>query len=147
MIIQPSINDYEELITVWEGSVRATHHFVSEEDIQFYKPLILNEYFPSVKLFCEKDVRQTIAGFMGIVDDKLEMLFVDPARRGQGIGKRLLLFAISVQGVRKVDVNEQNEQAVAFYQHMGFQIKSRSETDASGKNYPILSMEIHSPNS
>ncbi len=142
MIMQPSTNDYEELIRIWEESVRATHDFITEDDIQFYKPLILNEYFKMVKLFCDKDEKQQITGFMGIAEDKLEMLFVDPAKHGKGIGKKLLTYAITKEKVKKVDVNEQNEQAVGFYKHMGFSVVSRSEVDAAGKNYPILSMEL-----
>lgn len=79
---------------------------------------------------------------MGIVDDKLEMLFIASSERGKGIGKRLLIYAIEQQKVNKVDVNEQNKQAVGFYKHMGFHVVSRSEFDGAGKHYPILSMEL-----
>ena len=55
----------------------------------------------------------------------------------------LVNYAIHQCGVNKVDVNEQNGQAVGFYQHMGFVTVSRSELDALGKPYPILSMQLH----
>ena len=93
MIVQPSINDYEMLINIWENSIRATHDFLKEEDLQFYKPLILSEYFHQVNLFCHKDSNLEITGFMGIMDDNLEMLFIHPASRGKGIGKELLIYA------------------------------------------------------
>ncbi len=32
--------EFPELVAVWEDSVRATHHFISEEDIAYYNPLI-----------------------------------------------------------------------------------------------------------
>lgn len=79
---------------------------------------------------------------MGVADDKLEMLFIDPEHRSNGIGKRLLNFSINQLGVKKVDVNEENRQAVNFYLHMGFRVVNRSELDANGKNHPILSMEL-----
>ena len=142
MIVQPSINDYETLINIWENSVRATHDFLKEEDLQFYKPLILNEYFHQVKLFCHKDSNLEITGFMGIADDNLEMLFINPVSRGNGIGKELLIYAIEQQKVKRVDVNEQNVQAVGFYKHMGFGVVKRSEFDGAGKHYPILHMEL-----
>ena len=142
MIIKPSINDYKELIRVWEDSVRATHNFITEEDIQFYKPLILNEYFKVVNLLCNKDEKLKINGFMGIVEDKLEMLFIDSVDFCKGIGKKLLIHAITEYKVKKVDVNEQNEQAVGFYKHMGFIVVKRSEVDPWGKNFPILFMEL-----
>ncbi|QDR82624.1 GNAT family N-acetyltransferase [Sporomusa termitida] len=142
MIIPPAVKQYEELLKVWEGSVRATHTFLTEADIQFYKPLILQEYFPQVNLFCHLDSSQKITGFMGIVEDKLEMLFIDARERGTGIGKKLLMYAIKQQNVKQVDVNEQNHQAVGFYLHMGFRVAGRSAVDAAGKPYPILSMVL-----
>lgn len=93
-----------------------------------------------MNLFCHLDNNQKITGFMGIVKDKLEMLFIDAAQRGTGIGKILLMYAIKEQKVKQVDVNEQNHQAVGFYRHMGFRVVSRAEVDAAGKPYPILSM-------
>lgn len=142
MIEKASSNDYKKLIEIWESSVRATHNFITEKEIQFYKPLILDEYFKSVSLFCYKDEKGEINGFMGIADKKLEMLFIEPEQRNKGIGKKLLNFAITQLGVNKVDVNEENRQAVGFYLHIGFQVVDRSELDASGKNHPILLMEL-----
>jgi putative acetyltransferase len=142
MVTKPSKNDYQSLIVVWENSVRETHDFLTEEDIQYFKPLILNEYFDAVELFCSRDEKHRINGFLGVAGDKVEMLFVDANMRGQGIGKKLLTYAINELNVKKVDVNEQNPQAVGFYKHMGFKIVSRSSIDSTGKNYPILSMEL-----
>lgn len=142
MITRPTVNDYERLINIWESSVRATHHFLNEEDIQFYKPLILNEYFPEVILFCHHDNELKITGFMGISGNKLEMLFIDAGERGKGIGKELLLYAIEKLNINQVDVNEQNDQAVGFYKRMGFHVVHRFELDGTGRPYPILYMVI-----
>ncbi|MEG6586460.1 GNAT family N-acetyltransferase [Dendrosporobacter sp. 1207_IL3150] len=141
-IYKPSKADYPCLIKIWEDSVRATHNFITEEDINYYKPLILNNYFDAIDLYCYKDRTGKIVGFIGLDGDKVEMLFIDPAMRNTGIGKKLLTYAITKYNVIKVDVNEQNEHAVGFYQRMGFRIVNRSDTDACGKNYPILSMEL-----
>lgn len=135
---------FDEIIAVWEASVRATHHFLKEEDILYFKPLIRNEYLQAVNLFCIRDERGHIAGFLGTSEDKVEMLFIDPAYRGRGIGKALLHYAVEELGIRKVDVNEQNEGATGFYLHYGFEVVGRSEVDGTGKPYPILSMELSS---
>ncbi|WP_242927670.1 GNAT family N-acetyltransferase [Pontibacter vulgaris] len=134
--------DYPEIVEVWEASVRATHHFLKEEDILYFKPLILNEFLKAVDLYCERDKAGSITGFLGVADGKIEMLFIHPDRRGTGIGKMLLQFAINNLHATLVDVNEQNTQAVDFYKHMGFEIKSRSELDSMGKPFPILHMEL-----
>ncbi len=134
--------DYPELIEVWEASVRATHHFLEEADIDFYKPLILNTYFDAVELRCIKNSKDLILGFSGVADHNLEMLFIHPDYRGKGIGKTLLEYSIEHQEVIKVDVNEDNKQAVGFYLKNGFAIVSRSELDPLGKPYPILHLKL-----
>lgn len=138
--------EFPEVVAVWEAAVRATHHFLKEEDIAYFKPLILNEYLKAVELRGVRDRNGRIIGFLGAADQNLEMLFIHPEARGQGIGKTLLQYAIRELYVTKVDVNEANEQALGFYQHAGFQIAGRSELDATGKPYPILHMRLQLTN-
>lgn len=134
--------EYNEVVSIWEASVRATHHFLKEEDIQYFKPLILNTYLDAVELKCVRNEEDKIIGFLGVADQNLEMLFIHPNYRGKQIGKTLLDFSIEKMNVKKVDVNEQNDQAVGFYKKCGFETTSRSELDASGKPYPTLHMEL-----
>lgn len=145
--INPTIDgiprsDYVEVVDLWEASVRATHHFLPESDIQYFKPLILNQYLDHVELSCLRDQEGKITGFLGVADGKIEMLFIHPDVRGKGVGKQLLLYAVQELGAKKVDVNEQNEQAVGFYHHLGFTTISRSPLDGMGKPYPLLHLEI-----
>ncbi len=122
--------EYKEVVDLWEASVRATHHFLQEEDIEHFKPLILNTYLDAVELRCIKNSSNAIVGFCGVADENLEMLFIHPEYRGKRIGKILLDYSIDNLNVNKVDVNEQNEQAVGFYKHCGFKTIGRSEFDA-----------------
>ena len=134
--------DFPELLSVWENSVRATHDFITEDDIAFFKPIIIEQAFPNVTLKCIKDEQKAILGFVGVHDSKIEMLFILDAARGEGIGKALLNYAVEQLDASKVDVNEQNPLAVGFYQHMGFKVASRSPLDDMGKPFPILHMEL-----
>lgn len=131
---------YNELIEIWEASVRATHLFLSEEDIAFYKPVVLKYALPGVSLYGIRE-GNVILGFMGVSEDKVEMLFLRPNCRGQGLGRKLLSFALNELNIRKVDVNEENPDALGFYQHLGFRIVSRDELDGNGKPHPILHLE------
>ena len=135
-------SEYPRLIEIWEASVRATHHFLLETDIQEFKPLILNEYLQAVTLRCIRNQSRGILGFIGVAEQNLEMLFIHPDHFGKGLGKALLDYSIQYLNVTKVDVNEQNPKAVNFYKHCGFKIMDRSELDASGKPYPILHMNL-----
>lgn len=139
-IINPNL--YPELLVIWESAVKATHDFLKEEDFNFYKSKIISDYFPQLKLYAHYSDNKQITGFMGIDDNKLEMLFVHDSFRGKGIGRKLLKYAVNILNVNKVDVNEQNHQAIGFYEAFGFINVSRSETDGSGKSYPILHMSL-----
>lgn len=61
--------DYAEMLKVWENSVRATHDFITEEDIEFFKPIIMEHAFPAVSLKCVKNESGSIVGFVGIRRD------------------------------------------------------------------------------
>ena len=138
----PAETEYGKLVEIWESSVKATHHFLTEDEIQFFKKLILeNNYLDHVDLFCIRNEENVILGFSGISGNKLEMLFLDPAVRGLGLGKLLLIHAID-HHVTEVDVNEQNSEGVTFYKHFGFETISRSPLDGAGKPFPILHMAL-----
>lgn len=84
-----------------------------------------------------------IHGFVGVDDNRVEMLFVDDASRGKGAGKMLLRYAIEQLGANELDVNEQNTQGVEFYRHMGFVLVGRSELDGQGNPFPLLHLRYH----
>ncbi len=132
---------YETLLDIWEESVRATHDFLTEEDIETFKPLILEHAFPGADLRCAVQDGE-ILGFLGVYDRKVEMLFLSPKYFGRGVGKFLMEHAIKYMAAIKVDVNEQNPKAFEFYKHMGFQVVKRSPLDEQGNPFPILHMEL-----
>lgn len=78
---------------------------------------------------------------MGITGNRLEMLFLSSAERGNGLGRQLLKYGIHHYDIREVTVNEQNLQATDFYLHMGFGIYKRSDLDEEGNPYPLLYMK------
>ena len=137
-----SKEDYLTLIDIWEKSVRATHDFLPEENIQTLKPLILKHYFDAVDLRVVKTDEAMIVGFIGVADGNIEMLFISPEYRNCGIGSLLLKNAIETQVATKVDVNEQNPDAIGFYQRLGFTVIGRSELDGQGNAFPLLHMEL-----
>src|SRR5687768_16798333 len=124
----PAKIDYPILLAIWESSVKHTHHFLKNDDIYFFKNTIQEKnLFDLVNLSIVKDPNNTIVGFMGVSEDTLEMIFIEPKAMGKGIGKMLLRHALENLKITRVDVNEQNEKAVQFYEHCGFKIISRSE--------------------
>ena len=41
----------------------------------------------------------------------------------------------------KVDVNEQNQEALGFYKHLGYDIIGRSPLDGQGRPFPVLHLK------
>lgn len=134
--------NYPEILNVWETSVRATHDFLNEQDIQAYKVLLDNDYLSQMQLFGVIGELNELKGFIGIEGKKIQLLFISPPARGTGIGKALINFVFQHMDVREVDVNEQNIQAYDFYKYLGFETIERTSTDAIGKPFPVLSMEL-----
>lgn len=140
--LQPG--DHPRMLEVWEASVRATHHFLSEADVAFFRPLVPEAFLQMTELVGVRDEAGEVVGFLGTAEGKIEMLFIDPAWRGKGIGRRLLTHAVEEIGATTVDVNEQNEQAVGFYLRMGFEVEGRSDLDGLGKPFPLLHLRRRS---
>lgn len=133
--------NYAELRDIWEKSVRATHNFLTEKDILSIKEKIFT-YFDYVEIFGMKNEEGKITGFIGVSDEKIQMLFVAPEYFGKAIGKNLLNFAKKDLQAKYVDVNEQNPGAFEFYKKMGAVLISRDEFDSEGNPFPILHLEF-----
>ncbi len=135
-------NVINHLINVWEASVRATHLFLSDDEINRIKAYVPQALAGVTHLIIAEDENGAPIAFMGIADHKLEMLFVAPQERGRGYGKQLIQEGVQKYGVRTLTVNEQNPAARGFYEHMGFYPYHRTDTDEQGNPYPILYMKL-----
>ena len=133
----------ENLLEVWESSVRATHLFLTGNEIEAikkYVPQALQE-IPHLIIVENENQNQSPLGFMGIVEQHLEMLFIAHEERGKGLGKQLLQYGIEQYLVNDLAVNEQNSIAKGFYEYMGFKVYKRTELDEQGNPYPLLYMK------
>ncbi len=130
------------LLPVWEASVRATHLFLSDAEIKAIKEYVPQAMQGAAHLIVAENDRGEPAAFMGTEGGRREQLFLSPAERGKGLGRQLLQYGIEHYGVSEVTVNEQNPQAVGFYQHMGFQTYRRTDHDEEGNPYPLLYMRL-----
>lgn len=131
-----------QLLKVWEASVKATHLFLSEDEIAAIKQYVPEALGAVPHLIVAKEEDETPVAFMGIAGQKLEMLFVAPEKRGQGVGKQLLRYGMEHYAVNELVVNEQNPAAKGFYEHLGFRVCQRAERDEQGNPYPILYMRL-----
>lgn len=142
IVILDKFNDgkVKDLLFVWEDSVRQTHDFLNEQDIINLKPQVKEAICNISHLIC-MNVNNKLVAFMGVEENKIEMLFVQSSMRGKGIGKKLVEYAIKNYEIQYVDVNEQNIQGIEFYEHLGFKTFERSKIDEQGNPFPILHMK------
>ena len=130
-----------QLLEVWEKSVRATHLFLSDREIKNIKEYVPQALNGMAHLMIDAGEAGRAVAFMGIEDGTLEMLFISPEERGKGLGKRLIEYGIESYSVERLAVNEQNPQAVGFYEYMGFKTYKRTDHDEEGNPYPLLYMK------
>ena len=132
----------QQLLEIWEASVKATHHFLSVDEIAMIKEYVPMAIQEIPHLIVAVNEQQIPIAFMGVAGQTLEMLFVFAKERGQGYGKALLEYGIKTYAVNKLTVNEQNPSAKGFYEHMGFTVYKRSDMDEQGNPYPLLYMKL-----
>ncbi len=131
----------DALLTVWEDSVRATHHFLSDAEILKIKTYVPLALFGVENLVVGEDPAGHPIAFLGVENHRLEMLFLAPSARGHGLGRQLMQFGDEHYGITELTVNEQNPQAVGFYEHLGFTTYKRTYHDEEGSPYPLLYMK------
>ena len=139
--------EHDALVALWERSVRATHDFLTEADIDALRPLVREALSDdALELWVLAERADVPIGFMGLAGDDIAALFLEPARRGQGGGRRLVAHAQALRGGDlTVDVNEQNPAARGFYEALGFVVVGRSPLDDGGRPFPILHMRRPGP--
>jgi putative acetyltransferase len=134
--------DAPRALAIWRGAVLATHDFLSPDHFVEIERMVAERYLPVAPLWLAVDARDAALGFMGLSAGHVDSLFVDPERRGGGIGRGLIDHARSLHGGLTVDVNEQNAGAVGFYERLGFVRTGRSPLDDDGRPYPLLHMAL-----
>lgn len=134
--------DNPRLLEIWHRAVLATHDFLSPEDVETLYCQVRDLYLDAVTISVYLLDDRSVAGFIGLGERHVEMLFVDPQLHGQGIGSRLLDDARARLGDLTVDVNEQNPAAHDFYRRYGFRDIGRSVTDGQGRPFPLIHMAL-----
>jgi putative acetyltransferase len=138
-IRKAAAEDHDTLVDIWLRSVTATHGFLTEQDIHALLPELRNVALAKLELWVLSSGERAI-GFLGLSGSKVEALFLVPESLRLGGGRMLLDHARRLKGALTVDVNEQNAEAVRFYEACGFTVIGRSPVDSSGRPFPLLHM-------
>src|SRR5262245_17575083 len=107
-------------LEIWRGAVDATHDFLTPKD-RADIDVTVSGFLPEAPLWLAVDEDDRAVGFMLMNDAHMEALFIDPDWRGRGVGRALVDHGLKLHPVMTTDVNEQNGQALGFYERMGFE--------------------------
>lgn len=130
--------DLPRALEIWRAAVDATHGFLTAKDRAEIDIMVERDHLPNVDLWVATDTHGCVQGFLGLGDEEIDSLFVDPAMHGQGYGGALVAHALQRFPHVRVDASEQAPQAVAFYERRGFVRTGRSPTDPMGRPYPLI---------
>lgn len=137
--------DGARAVEIWRDAVDATHDFLTPEDRAAIEAEVRG-FLPAAPLWLAVDENDHPIAFMLLDGSSMEALFIDPSWRGKGVGKALVDHAVALHGAITTEVNEQNDQAVGFYRHMGFVPTGRSERDGQGRAYPLIHLRFSPQN-
>lgn len=134
------------LLDLWEDSVQASHIFLTKQHIAEIKIEVKAALQSSQNIITVTD-KKDFLGFIGVENNKIEMLFVASSVFRKGIGKALLKEALERYlkdyPCILVDCSEQNTQGLAFYKSLGFEKVGMSEKDSAGRDFPIVHLKVN----
>jgi putative acetyltransferase len=134
------------LLDIWRRAVTHSHRFLQDQDIRDLTPAV-HEYLTlaDLQIWVLCNGTNQPVGFMALEEATVDSLFIAPEYWRQGGGTLLIDYARRRKGPLTVDVNEQNTEALKFYQSMGFEVTGRSPVDSGGRPFPLLHMAMRTP--
>ena len=78
-----------------------------------------------------------VKGFILVKGGEVRKLFVEPVLQGQGIGAKLLEYAVEHMGAQTLWALEKNEGAIRFYQRHGFRLTGEKWLEDGTSEYLV----------
>ena len=119
--------DLEAVAALWQSCGLVIPYNDPADDIAFCRAS------PTARLFVTEDDGAVVASAMAGHDGHRGWLYyvaTDPARRGEGLGRRIVAHAegwLATQGVRKINlmIRENNTPVRDFYRNLGYEVTPR----------------------
>lgn len=113
-------NLVNEILGVYEKSIEHLNGAMPKESMEEIKNNTEKMIKNIENLIIVKNDEENIIGFMGCENENLEMLYLHPDYKNQGIGKELINIAINNHNVNKAHIVKINTDGIDFCRHMGF---------------------------
>ena len=144
MIRRSKEADIEKLLDIWLKANIQSHNFISNDYWEKMLPTVRKYYLPNTDTFVFEDKRQ-IKGFISIIDDKyVGALFVSPNYQNNKVGTKLINYAKKIYPELSLKVFVKNEDALRFYQRLGFKIIDEQIDDSTKEKELLMSWFMES---
>lgn len=131
--------DTERLVAIWLEASRFAHGFLGEERLQLQSEQVRDIYLHQAENWVIIDNGEP-AGFIGLMDQFIGGLFIDPHVHGKGLGRQVLDHALQLKKSLELEVYALNTQAHNFYLRNSFIETAREPVDAEGLPFAVIHM-------
>lgn len=142
-IRQAVIRDIYRIAEILVFNYRLNFYPIFQNDEYYFEEMTVDNIAEKIrnsdflnKTFVYDDA--VVKGFIKISGNEIEKLFVEPVLQGQGIGKKLLCYAVQNCGAEQLWVLEKNSRAAAFYQRNGFYVTDEKKPEEDTDEYLVL---------
>lgn len=142
-IRQAEIRDIYRIAEILVFNYRLNFYPIFQNDEYYFEEMTVDNIAEKIRnsdflnqTFVYDDA--VVKGFIKISGNEIEKLFVEPVLQGQGIGKKLLCYAVHNCGAEQLWVLEKNSRAAAFYQRNGFYVTDEKKPEEDTDEYLVL---------
>ncbi len=124
--------DINAVVELWYEVSLEAHSFVPSEYWKKNKEAMATKYLPNSETYLALQ-KDTIVGFITMVDNYLAAIFVSSDMQGRGIGTELLNHIKDHRNLIQLKVYKKNSKSVNFYIKQGFQLFAEETEEVTGE--------------
>lgn len=131
-------NDLTAIMQIWLYTNIKAHYFIPKEYWTENYDMV-RSVLPQAEIYVyENDATKQIDGFIGLLNEHIEGIFVREDVQSKGIGKQLLGYAKCVKSNMSLCVYQKNTRAIKFYQREQFVIQSENIDDNTNQKEYVM---------
>jgi len=135
-------SEINAVMDIWLESTIAAHDFIPEDYWRKNYDVVKEIYIPQSEtyVYIEESI---ILGFISVINEEfIGAIFVNKAHQGEGIGRKLVDFVKPIYKVLSLAVYKENQNAVRFYENMGFICISEQPNEDTNEPEYIMSIKL-----
>ena len=132
MIRKYQEQDLNRIIDIWYKASLIAHPFLDAEFLSTERKNIIQKHMPVAETWVYER-EGSVVGFIALIDNEVEAIFVEPKQQGQGIGQALMDHARRLRGDLELDVFKEKHIGRAFYDRYGFEVVKEHLHEETGQ--------------